>query len=237
MSDKDSSLRDLERRVAYLIHDTEPALVSCQSLLRLVERGQFDSNKETHRRLLQSSRNALLFAEKLLQQMLETTRLRQATTALHLEQIEAKSLLEGGVQAIVPLAQERAVKLELVCEKYFFFQSDFGLLVRIIQNLVLNALKNVPTGSTIHLKLSQADESLHLLVEDEGPGLPEEALQRIFDEHEQLNLRDKRRYAGVGLGLSFCMESTERLGGSIQVENRQPQGLRFLITLPLQLST
>jgi K+-sensing histidine kinase KdpD len=236
MSDHEQHVETIERRVSYLIHDVEPALVSCKSLLRLIERGAYNPESATHQRLVRSSQNALLFAEKLLQQLLETTRLRQGRYQIQEEELDSLSVIEEGISTASILAREKSITIETSCPQgLFYFRSDGALLARMIQNLVINAVKNVPEDSTIFVSTAWASPHLLVRVQDQGPGLPNDVLEQIFEEHAQWNLRDRKSYSGVGLGLSYCLEGSRALGGSIHAENCSPHGLRFTIMIPVQL--
>ncbi len=103
-------------------------------------------------------------------------------------------------------------------------------LLRIFGNLVENALRHAPAGSTVTLGVESEQNFLTGFVDDEGPGLPEDATaQRLF----ALFAKGKGERAGkAGLGLYFCKMTVERWGGSIGCQNRPTIGARFWFRLP-----
>ena len=109
---------------------------------------------------------------------------------------------------------------------------DKDLILRVLDNLLFNAVKFSPSGSLVSLKLDRpaADDALRIQVIDQGPGIPAEYRQRIFEEYEivRANLNDVPQ---VGLGLSFCKQVLDAHGGTISVEDNDPQGSIFTIHL------
>jgi signal transduction histidine kinase len=113
---------------------------------------------------------------------------------------------------------------------------DRALFLRVLSNLVDNALKFTPDGGRVQLWArcdpEVAPDMLLVGVRDTGPGIPPEYLDRVFEKFQQLpSTRGRRR--GTGLGLSFCKLVVEAHGGSIWVESNVGEGSTFLMTLPL----
>jgi signal transduction histidine kinase len=107
------------------------------------------------------------------------------------------------------------------------------LLSRVLQNLIDNALKYGARRAPVTVRATVRDEALKLTVEDCGAGIPVEARARIFDPWSRLTQPgEPERIAGHGLGLAFCKQAVEAHGGRIDIEDAEPQGTRFVITLP-----
>jgi two-component system sensor histidine kinase/response regulator len=111
---------------------------------------------------------------------------------------------------------------------------DPVILRRVVENLIDNSIKYTPSGGTITIELSQAaDRSALLKVRDQGPGVPEAYRESVFDKYAQLD-RDAARRArsSRGLGLAFCRLAVEAHGGRIWIEDNEPRGAVFCISLP-----
>lgn len=109
---------------------------------------------------------------------------------------------------------------------------DFVQIQQVVTNLLINAIKYSPDGTTIRVEASQRDpQSLLVRVINHGPQIPAEHLDRIFDKFQRVTAAD--RITGTGLGLSICKGMVEAHGGSIWAENL-PDGVAFNFTLPLQ---
>jgi two-component system sensor histidine kinase KdpD len=116
---------------------------------------------------------------------------------------------------------------------------DVVLFEQLLFNLLDNAGKYAPTGTTVTLRAwhdpGPGRGSVTLQVMDEGPGIPPEALERIFDKFYRVRGADRQR-AGTGLGLAVCRGFVESMGGHIVATNRNDgPGAVFTITLPVPL--
>ncbi|WP_442485306.1 sensor histidine kinase [Aeoliella sp. SH292] len=104
-------------------------------------------------------------------------------------------------------------------------------LAQVLRNLLSNAVKMTPPGSTITVGIEQYDRQVLTYVEDEGPGIPAEALETIFERFAQA-MKPKGQTNGTGLGLAICRTIVERCGGAIWAENCATGGARFTLSLP-----
>jgi signal transduction histidine kinase len=140
-----------------------------------------------------------------------------------------KDLLSRSVRACAVLARERGVKvLEDVPADLPALVVDLGRIEQVLENLVANAIQHSPNGAAVtvaarHLAL---DRSVQCSVDDQGPGIAERDLPRIFEPFFS------RRKGGTGLGLSIVQRIVESHGGRVQAENRSQGGARFTVTLP-----
>ncbi len=113
---------------------------------------------------------------------------------------------------------------------------DFLLLEQVLFNLLDNAAKFAPEGSAIEISGRREDGEAVILVRDEGPGIPPDALERIFDKFYRVQSGDRQR-AGTGLGLAICRGFVEALGGRITASNRGDRsGAIFTVRLPIEES-
>jgi signal transduction histidine kinase len=112
--------------------------------------------------------------------------------------------------------------------------ADAHISQRIVENLLDNAIKFSPPNSTITVKVSAAENMVITSITDEGPGIPKDRQQEIFDRFAQIkNAASPSTRAGFGLGLTFCNLATQAMGGSIWVESDGESGTTFLFTLPI----
>jgi len=112
--------------------------------------------------------------------------------------------------------------------------ADPALLRRVVENLIDNSIKYTPSGGTISITLSQpAEGGVLVRVADQGPGVPEAYRESVFDKYAQLD-RDTARRArsSRGLGLAFCRLAVQAHGGRIWIEDNEPRGAVFCVSLP-----
>jgi len=152
------------------------------------------------------------------------------------EPVTIKGAVDKVVKRFEVVSREKGLTLD--------FQDELGTgavrvlgtpdgLDRIFNNLVSNAVKYTPPGGRVTVKMSCVGEKVRVLVEDSGIGIPEEAMQHMFEEfYRAPNARSIER-EGSGLGLTIARDLVMRFGGSIQVESSLGAGSRFTVTLPL----
>ena len=113
---------------------------------------------------------------------------------------------------------------------------DELLLERLLRNLLSNARRHSPDGAVtvIGEELREGRSGVLLAVEDEGPGVPAEHREVIFEPFHRLDAARNRDAGGVGLGLHLCRQIARAHGGNIHVEDRRDgaSGARFVVTLP-----
>jgi signal transduction histidine kinase len=102
----------------------------------------------------------------------------------------------------------------------------------VLINLLSNAIKYSPDGGNIQIQCIQEGLNVHISIQDEGIGIPDEALERIFEPYNRVQSPETRYIGGTGLGLSITQYIIELHGGTIRVESVLGQGTTFHILLP-----
>jgi signal transduction histidine kinase len=114
---------------------------------------------------------------------------------------------------------------------------DAGSVATVISNLVINGIKyNHPSG-TVALRATREGDLARVDVADNGMGIPEDSLPRIFEEFYRVTSGEARDIPGSGLGLAICRRIVEELGGSIEVASTLGSGSTFTVRLPLATRT
>lgn len=110
---------------------------------------------------------------------------------------------------------------------------DHDRMVQVLVNLLSNAIKFTPHGKAVTLGLSQLQGRARLTVTDEGPGIPPEFRDRVFERFAQADSADTRPKGGTGLGLSISKAIVDEHGGTIVFETEMGKGTRFVVELPV----
>jgi two-component system sensor histidine kinase ChvG len=105
-------------------------------------------------------------------------------------------------------------------------------LMQALRNVVENALSFSPPDARVRVSLAQQDGHAMIRVDDEGPGIPPEHLERIFDRFFSFRPQDDARRDHDGLGLAIARAIIEAYGGTITASNRTPHGARIEVRLP-----
>lgn len=111
---------------------------------------------------------------------------------------------------------------------------DKDIFHRVLVNLLINAVKYSPPGGTIGVELQEKGQFIQILVSDQGPGIPAEYHEKIFEKFGQVRKDGHSRTGSTGLGLTFCRMAVESHGGSIGVISEEGNGSAFWFTLPLE---
>ncbi len=149
---------------------------------------------------------------------------------LSLEAISAPDLALELASLIEPELERRRLRLTTQLADPAPFAADPGQLRRALLNLLKNAAQISPEGAEIRLSFERTGEAVRWMVDDAGPGVPEEKRQAIFEPF--FTTREK----GTGLGLAFVRRTAEAHGGAIQVDRSPLGGARFELTLPARLT-
>jgi signal transduction histidine kinase len=107
-------------------------------------------------------------------------------------------------------------------------QADPKLMYQAFLNILMNAMQAMPEGGDIYIELAARKHTLAILFADEGPGIPDETLNRIWEPF--FTLKDK----GSGLGLPIVKKIVEGHGGIVEVDNSPEKGVRVTVTLPVE---
>ena len=171
---------------------------------------------------------------RLLTEMLIMAKMEKGQFALNQTTVELSQLLRSAYQHHRGVAGERTIHLQLeVPNQPVYGWVDANLFVRVLDNLLSNALKFSSPDSEVTLRLLlpvAEDKHLYIQILDQGPGIPEEDRERIFNPFEIVALRQKG-LPQIGLGLPFCKLAVEAHKGRLWVESNQPTGSIFVIEL------
>ncbi|MFZ0298596.1 MAG: ATP-binding protein [Candidatus Sulfotelmatobacter sp.] len=158
--------------------------------------------------------------------------LRQTTFAL-------MDLVQEGVAVVGVLAEDKQQTLLVTGDQRALVCADRAFLRMALVNLLDNAVKYSPSGSKIHVTLQSGSAQsgpapfVELVIQDEGPGIPEGAQARVFDRFYRLDEARSRDSGGFGLGLPIAKWAVEAHGGTINVKTSFPTGAIFCIKLPV----
>jgi signal transduction histidine kinase len=151
---------------------------------------------------------------------------------LRIVECDVVTLAREVLDSLGSLAESRVMSLRPEGDE-FRASLDRGLIFRVIQNLVANALKFAPANDgLIAIGIGRAEDGVRINVTDNGPGIPIEHHGRIFEKFGQAGEKEAREVFSTGLGLSFCKLAVEAHGGRIGVESEVGKGSTFWFVLP-----
>lgn len=217
--------------VANMSHELRTPL---QSILGFAELGALRGRAEPRLAgMFQDIHSAGQRMLALVNDLLEVSKLESTVGTFHLERIDLRGLVQPVVQELEPLLtrSQQSMRVQLSAMP-LVAKVDPLRLQQVIRNVVANAIKFSPEGSTITF-VGRMDSrgQVHLEVHDEGPGVPEAELEQIFEAFVQSS-KTKDGSGGTGLGLAICRKIVEAMGGRIFARNLTPKGAAFHIVLP-----
>ena len=166
---------------------------------------------------------------RITEKLLDITRLESASDK-PLELVDIKSVIIRSLHMLRPLADQRGVDLQSTMDEGCFIRGNRDDIHQIVFNLLENALKYTNEGGFARVLLYCNEADIVLIVEDNGIGIPEEDMPRIFERFYRVDKARSREAGGTGLGLSIVNETVRRLGGQVTVAARNQGGTRFTVT-------
>jgi two-component system sensor histidine kinase CpxA len=168
----------------------------------------------------------------LIKQMLEVTRTEHEPSRMKTQRLRLDELVEELVDDCAIEARGQGCTLELKSAGAVTLDGDIELLRRAIENVMRNAVRYAPAESKVEVALENGGGWARIRVRDYGPGVPEEALPRLFDPFYRVDEDRDRKSGGVGLGLSIARRAVELHKGKLRASNASP-GLLVEIELPV----
>lgn len=231
---KNVELRNLERirneLFNMIIHDLKGPLSEIVANLDILSYTTTGDNLE----FVQTAQSGCDTLFRMISDLLDITRLEEGCLSLVCEKIDPAALIHESVLCLHGMAGARGVELtECIPESGGEpFPGDRGILLRILQNLLVNAVQHSPHGSRVEVGFERSGGGVVFHVQDQGPGISPEFHRAVFDKFFQITKkRDGRRYS-TGLGLTFCRMAVEAHRGTIHVESDGKRGSRFVFSIP-----
>jgi two-component system sensor histidine kinase ChvG len=226
----------IERFAADVAHELKNPLTSLKSAVEMLLRARDDASRE---RLVAIVGNDIARINRLISDISDASRLDAELSREQICAVDLAHLLEIVVEVYQLVPSPRGVKLSLnltLPSRTFVLGQD-ERLGQVFRNLIDNAVSFSPDGGTVGINAEQRNGRARINVEDEGPGIPPDNLETIFDRFYTERPLDHGFGRNSGLGLSIARQIAEGLGGRIWAENRRPQegkpGARFVVELPL----
>jgi signal transduction histidine kinase len=229
----DRTRRQLLADVSHELTTPLAAILGYVETLRMSDIALDDATRSRYLRIVNDEADRL---EHIIGDLLDLARLEGGGGSLRQEPVSVSHLLERVRHRHAPTVAERKITLTTHQEPMVgLLVGDQNRLEQALQNLVANAVRHTPDGGTVTVTARTDGSTVTLRVDDTGPGIPEDQLQRVFDRFYKV---DESRTgtdlpSGSGLGLSIVQALVTRHGGSVSAGNVPGGGARFEIVLPV----
>jgi PAS domain S-box-containing protein len=221
-----------EEMTAMLVHDLQSPLSNIITSLQIVELELEPANNATMDAFIDAAMRSSQKLQVLIRSLLDINRLESGQPLGNLAQVSLRKLVADAQDVIQPGADRRGVQVQARYDgRLDDVYADEDMVRRILVNLLDNALKFSPPDTKITVEVSEllVDNKLVISVSDQGPGIPPQQREVIFDKFSRLQRGDA---PGMGIGLAFCRLAVEAHGGRIWVEDAPGGGARFSFMLP-----
>ncbi len=217
--------------VAIVSHELRTPLTSIYGSLSMLASGLLDVHSQKGKRLLDIAVDSTDRLMRLVNDILDIERIESGTVTMVKAVWTVTELMSKAVDIIQPLAENAGVLLHVDCSGGQVWV-DADRIIQTFTNLLCNAIKFSPRGSTVWFSSHKRGGQLLFEVRDFGRGIPADKLDLIFERFQQVDVSDARSGEGTGLGLSICKSIVQQHGGQIWVESVVGQGSTFSFLLP-----
>lgn len=222
-------LSDFKERLAHMaVHDMKNPL---NTLIGL-------SQGEPTPKKMKIIRKSSLQMFNFITNMLDIYKFEQAHITLNLKACQVAQLVDDAVQQVEGLLQEKGIQLIQRVDPNIRGAFDAVIIIRVLVNLLTNAIKYSDVDSEIFLEAKKVHEEdgkdwLHLAIEDKGTGISPDLLTRIFEEFNPKKQQRITKSASTGIGLNFCKLAVKACKGTIQAQSEVNRGTTITVSLPL----
>ena len=230
-----SELRENDRLkdefLAMLAHELRNPMVPIQASLYQLRQS---CDAATVRRVADVIDRQVGQLARLVDDLTEVSRVTRGKVGLRLAPLELQYALHVAIEAVMPMLGQAGIELATrIPDAPVMVEGDAVRLSQVFTNLLNNAIKYSPRGSTITLSLAREGDDAVAVVSDEGIGMPADRLDHVFEMFAQLGPRRASLEAGLGIGLTLVRTLVEMHGGSVRAESEGPgRGSRLIVRLP-----
>lgn len=232
--DEMKSLDQLRRElIANISHDLRTPLAIIQGFVETLIMKTEQLPPEDRKRHLQTIYNSSERLSGLISQLFEYSKLEARQIEPAKEAFSVGELAQDVAHKFSVLAAGKGINIKLdVPEGLPRIFADLGLVERVLNNLMDNALKFTPAGGEVLLQMHADNDAVQVRVADTGPGIPEGDLPFIFDRYRKGNRAGDGRNSGAGLGLAIVKKILELHDQSIRIQSKVKEGTSFMFELP-----
>lgn len=218
----------VEQYVQTLTHEIKSPLSAIRGAAELLEENM---PYERRKRFLTNIRNEANRIQDIVDRMLELSELETRKKLKNVETVSFKSLVKTALESKQPMLLKKKLRVTMKTDDDFLIEGDSFLLNQAVANLIQNAIDFSPENAQIKVITERHDNDLTIAITDEGPGIPDYALEKIFDKFFSLKRPDTDKKS-TGLGLNFVREVAKLHNGNISIENLAEGGAQAVLAIP-----
>ncbi|MFE8071975.1 CHASE2 domain-containing protein [Marinobacteraceae bacterium S3BR75-40.1] len=226
-----TDLREQQRQyreaVDFISHDVRSPLVSQLALIEQLKRGESPVTNEQLDKVALLARRSYQLAEEFVQ----LARAEQLSSTRFYE-CELLDIVENALDSVRDMALAKQIEISLSGEEDLWLNGNAELLERAVTNLLTNAIQYSPADSKVQVSVQGQHRYAVVSVQDQGPGVPPEDQQQLFERFRRHRSQELGGSHGAGLGLSFVQVVAEKHGGMVDLHSIPGRGATFRLYLP-----
>ena len=232
VAEREQLERTRSELISVVSHELRTPLTSIRGSLGLIEGGAVGEVPPRMAPLVQVARNSTDRLIRLINDVLDLEKMEAGRLELRKTSLDAAELIGSAVSGIEGMAGADGVQVEMQVDSPLWIDGDPDRLVQVLTNLLSNAIRVSPRGGRVEVLAEPSTYGrVRLSVRDEGPGISEQDLPRLFGKFQQIDGSDGPVRGGTGLGLAICKGIVEEHGGRIGVTSRPGEGSTFWIEI------
>jgi len=233
ITDRRQAERMKQEVVSMVTHDLRTPITTVQNFLEFLEDGFYGQVNERGSKYLYLAQRNSERMMTLINDLLDIEKIKSGMMELELADLPLTRSFTLCKELQTSWAEQLGVQLDFH-QTDIVVRADEDRLGRVLSNLVSNALKFSPRGATVSVWAERRGSTVYIVVKDQGPGVPANMLQSIFDRFQQVRGQGPKTKGGSGLGLAICKAIVELHGGKIWVQSEEGKGSAFTFSLPLE---
>jgi signal transduction histidine kinase len=218
--------------IATISHELKTPLASSDFSLKLLEDDRIGQLSGEQKELIQQLKSDNQRMLRILSELLNMSQVEAGKIQLDIKPINPREAVEASIMAVQAAAREKNMGIEQkMAPALGDINADADKISWVLNNFLTNAIRYSPTNGTIAIEVSLSNGQISFAVTDQGPGIDELYLDRIFERYYQVPGRSDKK--GSGIGLAICKEFIEAMNGTIWVKSKIGQGSTFGFNLPV----
>ncbi|MEM6642091.1 MAG: ATP-binding protein [Bacteroidota bacterium] len=235
---KDKEIEELKERenfrrefIADVSHELKTPLFAAQGFVHTLLDGAIN-DKEVRKKFLKKAAKSMDALDLLVQDILTISQIESGEIRMHFENFDMLELCHEIVDQLEVKAEKKGLTLKMPKKlKPVIVRGDYRRIYQVMLNLISNAIKYTRTGGWVKVSFKEIGEEVEVSVQDNGRGIPEADLGRIFERFYRVDKSRSREKGGTGLGLSIVKHILEGHNSEIRVESAHKQGSKFFFRL------
>lgn len=230
-----TELREVERLkrefVSTVSHELRTPLTAIRGSLTLITAGAAGELSDQMRKVVTIAERNTIRLIGLINDLLDLEKLEAGKLEMNFEDTALANVIERSVESVRAFGDQHAVSFEAATTD-LTVRADGDRLVQVLINLISNAVKFSPRGTTVTIGVKESPGVVEVSVTDRGRGIPEKYRSLLFQRFQQVEVLDAKKRGGTGLGLAICKAIVEQHQGTIGVESEEGKGSTFWFRIP-----